>query len=147
MVFNNIKYRFQEVSERMENYVESTLEYYKLRSFKVLAKVTISLLNFIIYGSLFLFVFLFFSIGAAFWLSTFFESTYVGFLLIGGFYSLILIFMFIFGRKMIQQKILNVFSEIFYDEDDEKYRKPTSEELDELDFFVREEARRSGTSR
>lgn len=140
MAFSNLKYRFQEVSDRMENYVESTLDYYKLRLLKILSKVTISLLHLIVYGSLFLFVLLFLSIGAAFWLGTYFEEVYAGFLLIGGFYGFILILMFIFGRRMIERMILTNFSDLFYDEDRKNVKKETERDLDELELLIKEEA-------
>lgn len=140
MAFSNLKYRFQEVSERMENYVESTLEYYKLRLLKILSKVTISLLHLIVYGSLFLFVLLFLSFGAAFWLGTYFEEVYAGFLLIGGFYGFILILMFIFGRRIIERMILTNFSDLFYDEDRKNIKKETERDLDELELLIKEEA-------
>src|SRR5690554_7892291 len=95
------------------------MAYYKLRLFKVLTKLTISLLHLLIYGSLFLFVLVFLSMGAAFWLGTFFEHVYAGFLLIGGFYALVLILAFVFGKGYIERKILGTFSELFYDQEDE----------------------------
>lgn len=146
MIFKNIKNKLQEVSDGMEDYVESTLEYYKLRFFKVLSKLTISLLTLLIYGSLSLFILLFLSIGAALWLGTFFEEVYIGFLLIGGFYALILIFGFIFGKRIIEQKILSNFSELFYDEEEMKSPKHQVEkELDEFELLIQEEALRRKT--
>lgn len=118
MAFQSLKDSLQGVTDRIEDYGLSMAEYYKLRLFKSTMKGAVSLVNLLVYGSLFLFVFLFLSLGAAFWLSTFFEEMYIGFLLIGAFYGIILIFMFVYGRKIIERNLIYKFSGLLYDEDD-----------------------------
>lgn len=83
---------------------------------------------------------LFLSIGAALWLSTFFAHVYVGFLLIGAFYGILFIFMFVYGRKIIERKILHTFSTLFYDEDDPEPRDLAQEEIRKHEQLLREEA-------
>lgn len=131
MAFSSLKESLHRVTERIEDYSVSTAEYYKLRLFKASMKGAISLVNLLVYGSLFLFVMLFLSVGAAFWLSTFFENVYVGFLLIGAFYGIILIFMFIFGRKIIERGMLYKFSGLLYDENDLDPKVAAEKELNE----------------
>lgn len=151
MAFETIRYRFQEIGERLESYLDSRGSFYKLKLLKILSKTTVSILSFIIFGGLFLFVLLFLSIGAAFWLGTYFESAYAGFLLIGAFYGLLVLLMFIFGRRIIEQKIVSNFSDLFYedDEDDRKHSKKNevNREMDELELLIREEARRRERNR
>ncbi len=131
MAFISLKESLHRVTERIEDYSVSTAEYYKLRLFKASMKGAISLVNLLVYGSLSLFVMLFLSVGAAFWLSTFFENVYVGFLLIGAFYGIILIFMFIFGRKIIERGMLYKFSGLLYDENDLDPKVAAEKELNE----------------
>lgn len=142
MAFETIRYRFREVGDRLETYVDSTSAYYKLKLLKILSKTTISILSFIIFGGLFLFVLLFLSIGVAFWLGTFFEFVYAGFLLIGGFYGFLVLLMFIFGRRIIEQKILTNFSDLFYDDDSDNKKKDMERDMDELELLIKDEARR-----
>lgn len=139
MAFSNLKESLHQVTDRIEDYSVSMAEYYKLRLFKSTMKGAVSLVNLLVYGSLFLFVFLFLSIGAAFWLATFFEHVYVGFLLIGAFYGIILIFMFIFGRKIIERNMLHKFSGLLYDEDDLDPKVATENELNEYQQTLSEE--------
>jgi len=144
MIFRNIKNKLQEVSEGTKDYVDSTIAYYKLRLLKILSKLTISLLHLLIFGSLFLFILMFLSLGAAFWLGTFFEDIFAGFLLVGGFYALILILAYVFGKGYIERKILGIFSELFYDKE-EKIKNPQAaveRELDEFELRIKEEAHR-----
>ncbi len=139
MAFSSLKESLHQVTDRIEDYSASMAEYYKLRLFKSTMKGAVSLVNLLVYGSLFLFVFLFLSIGAAFWLGTFFEHVYVGFLLIGAFYGIILIFMFIFGRKIIERNMLHKFSGLLYDEDDLDPKVATENELNEYQQTLSEE--------
>ncbi|WP_347373612.1 phage holin family protein [Aequorivita sp. Q41] len=133
MAFKSFTDSLHKVTEKIEDYSISTAEYYKLRLFKSSMKGAVSLVNLLVYGSLFLFVMLFLSIGAAFWLGTFFEHSYVGFLLVGVFYGIILIFMFIYGRKMIERKMLYKFSGLLYDEDDLAPKEVAENEVKEYE--------------
>jgi hypothetical protein len=140
MAFKGLTDSLHKVTDRIEDYGLSMAEYYKLRLFKSVMKGGISLVNLLVYGSLFLFVLLFLSLGAAFWLATFFENVYAGFLLIGAFYGIILIFMFIFGRKIIERKMLHKFSGVLYDEDDLEPKALAEEEIVEYQKTLEDEA-------
>lgn len=140
MAFKSLTDSLHKVTDRLEDYGLSMAEYYKLRLFKSAMKGAVSLVNLLVYGSLFLFVFLFLNIGGAFWLGTFFEHAYVGFLLIGAFYGIILIFMFVFGRKIIERKILYKFSGVLYDEDDLDPKVIAEEEIKKYQETLEEEA-------
>ena len=140
MAFKGLTDSLHKVTDRIEDYSLSMAEYYKLRLFKSVMKGGISLVNLLVYGSLFLFVLLFLSLGAAFWLATFFENVYAGFLLIGAFYGIILIFMFIFVRKIIERKMLHKFSGVLYDEDDLDPKALAEEEIEEYQKTLEDEA-------
>ncbi|SRX52596.1 hypothetical protein [Aequorivita sp. CIP111184] len=140
MIFKGLTDSLHKVTDRIEDYGLSMAEYYKLRLFKSAMKGSVSLVNLLVYGSLSLFVLLFLSIGAAFWLGTFFEESYIGFLLIGGFYGVILIFMFIFGRKIIERNMLYKFSGLLYDEDDLDPEVLAEQEIKEYEETLQEEA-------
>jgi len=140
MAFKGLTESLHKVTDRIEDYSLSTVEYYKLRLFKTTMKGAVSLVHLLVYGSLSLFVMLFLSIGAAFWLATFFENVYVGFLLIGAFYGIVLISMFIFGRKIIERKMLYKFSSLLYDEDDLNPRDLAEKELEEYEQTLQDEA-------
>ena len=139
MAFSSLKESLHRVTDRIEDYSVSMAEYYKLRLFKSTMKGAISLVNLLVYGSLSLFVLLFLSVGAAYWLGTFFEHIYVGFLLIGAFYGIIRIFMFIFGRKIIERNMLHKFSGLLYDENDLDPKIAAEKELNEYQETLYEE--------
>jgi hypothetical protein len=60
--------------------------------------------------------------------------------LIGAFYGIILIFMFIFGRKIIERKMLHKFSGVLYDEDDLEPKALAEEEIVEYQKTLEDEA-------
>ncbi len=134
-MFDDLTKSLHDVTDKIEDLGLSTVEYYKLRLFKSSMKGAISLVNLLVFGSLSLFVLLFISIGAAMWLGTFFEESYIGFLLIGALYGIALIFMFVFGRKIIERKMLQKSSGLFYDEDDIDPKEAAQREI--ADFVAR----------
>lgn len=138
MAFKGVSESLHKVADRLEDYSASMAEYYKLRLFKSSMKGAISLVNLLVYGSIFLFVLLFLSIGAAFWLGTYFEHAYVGFFLIGAFYGIILIFMFIYGRKIMERKLLHKFSGLLYEEDDLSPKAVAEKEIEEFEQITKE---------
>ena len=131
-MFQDLTDSFHNVVDRVEDYTSSTTEYYKLRLFKYSMKGALSLVNLLVFGSLSLFVMLFLSIGAAIWLGSMFEQVYVGFLLIGLFYGIALIFMFVFGRRIIEKKMLYNFSTLVYDDDDLTPKAKAEKEVEEF---------------
>lgn len=132
-MFDDLTDSFRNLADRVEDYGKSTVEYYKLRLFKSSMKGAISLVNLLVFGSLSLFVMLFLSIGAALWLGTLFNQPYMGFLLIGALYGIAFIFMIVFGKKIIERRILFKFSGLFYDEDDIDPKDVAATELQELE--------------
>ena len=129
-MFDDFKDSLHVIADRIGDYGSSTVEYYKLRLFKSTMKGAISLVNLLVYGSLSLFVMLFLSFGAAWWLGTLFKEIFVGFLLVGGFYGVLLIFMFIWGRKIIARNILYSFSGLLYDENDTEPKEKAEREIE-----------------
>ena len=143
-MFKNLTDSLHEVTDRIEDYGLSTVEYYKLRLFKSSMKGAIALVHLLVFGSLSLFVMLFLSIGAALWLGTFFEEVYVGFLLIGAVYGIALIFMFVFGRKIIERRMLFSFTGLFYDEDDLDPKEAARREVEEFSGVQKAEFMKEG---
>lgn len=137
-MFEDLIKSLHNVIDRIEDYGSSTVEFYKLRLFKSTMKGAVSLVNLLFYGSLFLFVLLFLSIGAAFWLGTFFDEVFVGFLLVGAFYAVLLVFMFVIGRKIIERKIIYEFSGLFYDEDDLDPKDIARKEVEDFAIIQKE---------
>lgn len=124
MIFENVIENLHDVLRRIENYVLSKAEYYKLRLFKSVMKTIIPMVNLLIFGSLFLFVLLFLSIGAAFWIGSLLDQVFIGFIIVGVFYALIFLLMLLVGRRIIRRKLLRAFSSLLFDENKEMHENP-----------------------
>ena len=131
MAFERLSNNFRETSEKLQEYGTSTAEYYKLRLFKSSMKGAISLVNLLVFGSLFLFVLLFLSVGTAFLIGNALGKVSYGFFIMGGFYGIITLLMYIFGRNTIERNMLIKFSRLVYDEDDITPKQAAEEELEE----------------
>lgn len=134
-MFQDLTDSFHNVVDRVEDYASSTTEYYKLRIFKYSMKGALSLVNLLVFGSLSLFVMLFLSVGAALWLGTLFEQVFIGFLLIGLLYGIALILMYVFGRRIMEKKLLYKFSTLVYDDDDLSPKMKARKEVEEFANF------------
>jgi len=136
MAFDRLTESLHTVSDKFQDYTTSTAEYYKLRLFKSSMKGAVSLVNLLVFGSFFLFVLLFLSIGVALWLGIILESSFAGFLIVGGFYGLVTLFLLLFGKKMIERSLLIKFSKVLYDEEDVSPKKQAKKEVKEYQETV-----------
>jgi len=140
MAFKELTDSFKEVGEKIQEYGDSTLEYQKLRIFKSSMKGATSLVNLLVLGSVFLFILLFLSLGAAFIIGNEIGKVSYGFFIIGGFYALVLLLVILFGKKAIERQILLTSSKLFYDDDELKPNKTAKTGHAEFAATVKNEA-------
>ncbi|MNF37618.1 hypothetical protein D3C85_140530 [compost metagenome] len=116
MAFQELKEHTENIQDHAQKYIDSNLDYYKLKSFKVAMKSTTMILKFALVLLCFSMVLLFCSVAGAFAIGNFLDSTALGFLIVGGFYLLLTIILFLFQDKIIDRPILEKFSEIFFND-------------------------------
>lgn len=107
------------LSEDAKDYIESSVEYYKLDAYKKTAKATSALLKFFIISGIFLLFFAFLLIAIAIWLGELLDSMYLGFFIVAGVNLLLIIFFSSVGKKLIDGFVLRLFGEIFASIEDE----------------------------
>lgn len=115
MAFDELKENFAEAEASAKSYVESSRKFYKLKGFRVLMKAVIVFAKIASVAVMLVMALLFLSISAAYWIGAELESTAQGFLIVGLFYILLGIFMYIF-RHRLQKPLLKKFSEFYFDE-------------------------------
>lgn len=115
MAFDELKDNFAEAEASANSYLESSRQFYKLKGFKVLMKAVIVFAKIASVGILLVMALLFLSISAAYWIGTALESTAKGFLIVGLFYILIGIVIYLL-RHMLRKPLLKKFSELYFDE-------------------------------
>ncbi len=93
--------------ERIESYSKTTIDLIKLKAVDKLAKIVSN----VVYGvllSLFSFFFLIIlNLALAFWLGDLLGKVYLGFLIVAGFYVLLIIILVLFKKQIIKSPITN----------------------------------------
>lgn len=140
MAFNEITDSINQTGDKIQEYLESTAEYYKLRLFKSAMQFSTSLVNMLVIGFISFLFLIFISIGGALYLSSVIGNPFSGFLIVGGIYLLFLLLVLIFGKGFIEKKMLLKFSDLLIEEDDFKPKKIAKENLIEEDKLEEMEA-------
>ena len=110
-----------ESGSKLQEYIESWAEYYKLRLFKHAMKLSTSLINLLVLGGVFMLFLMFFSFGIGMWLGRLLESMPLGFFIVGCFYLVIFLLILFFGKKHIDKAILSKFSELVTEDRKEEH--------------------------
>lgn len=116
MAFESLNEQVEAIQEDTKVYVEKTMAYYKLWGFKVFMKSTTMIAKFMMIGVFILFFVLFASIAMAFFLGDLLGETYLGFLIVAGFYLLCTFLFMLIKISSIEGSLLERFSEIFFNE-------------------------------
>lgn len=114
MAFEKQSYSIQELKEHIRAYKQSTSEYVKLSIYSKVVKAALSLVSAIIVGFVGLIVLLFLSVAAAIAISNALDSPSAGFFIVAGFYLLIIVLFFLFGKRMLEKSILLKTSRKFF---------------------------------
>ena len=103
------------LSDDAKTYIKSEIAYYKLDAYKKLIKATSLILRIFVNSGILILVFAFLSVGLSLFLGKLLGFYYMGFLIVAGFYMLIYILMLIFGKSIIEKKVLKIYNQIFED--------------------------------
>lgn len=117
-MFDQLNQRFQNISEETKEYIETSIEYYKLDAYKKSIKGTSALLRYFFVLGLFLLFFSFLMIGVALFLGDLLGSTYLGFFVVAVFNLLIFLLILLKGKNFFEKIVLSIFNEIFSDKVD-----------------------------
>ncbi|WP_318343133.1 phage holin family protein [Flagellimonas baculiformis] len=110
----DIKEHIKEAEDSTRSYVDSSLQYYRLKSFKSLMQGITVTAKALFIGAMAAMALLFLSIAASFWIGDLMDSNAGGFLVVGGFYVLMGFLLYVF-RKRLEAPLLRTFSEFYFD--------------------------------
>ena len=116
MPFEELKDHTENIQGQAENYIESTLAYYKLKGFQMAMKSMTAVVKLGLIVLFMMMVLLFVSIAGAFVIGESLDSYALGFLIVGGFYLLITLILFTIKDKIVEGPILEKFSGIFFND-------------------------------
>ncbi len=112
----NFSEHINKVSEDARKYLDSSLEYYKLDSFKKMMDGAVSLVNLMVSGSIFLIFILFISVGTAITIGESLDSLSSGYFIVAGIYLVIYIIYKLLGKSFITEIVLKKYSKVFFNE-------------------------------
>src|SRR5690606_1445478 len=133
MAFRAITDSINQTGNKIQEYVETMAEYFKLRLFKSAMKFSTALVNMLVIGFISFLFLIFISIGGALYLSAVIGNPFAGFLIVAGFYLLVLLFVLIYGKAFIERKMLFKFSDLLIEEDDDMPQNNVAENIMEED--------------
>ncbi len=116
MAFDELKEQTEDIQDQAQAYIESSVAYYKLWGFKVAMKSTTMILKFTLILLCFSMVLLFCSFAVAFAIGNALNSYALGFLIVAGIYTIFTALLFLIKDKIVEGKIMENFSEIFFND-------------------------------
>lgn len=117
-MFGKIKENLNNIQDQTKEYVESSLEYYKLWVFKLITRSASSLLKVALMGMFLVMVLVFLSIAGAMAIGYALDNFVYGFLIVGGIYLVLSIVVYNLKNR-IEVPIIRLFSDIFYNDDED----------------------------
>ena len=116
MAFDELKERASEAERDLKQYGQASLEYYKLKAFRVGMKSFLYLAKGLLLGFIALLALLFVSVAVAFALGAHLGSNAQGFLIIAGVYAVVFVLALLL-KDRLNAPILRKFSEYFYEDE------------------------------
>ncbi|APU68103.1 MAG: phage holin family protein [Bacteroidota bacterium] len=120
MAFEKLSDSVHDLNDNIQAFMHSNVEYYKLKAFKQGMKGATSLVRFLIMGFLLSTAGILISFAIAILLSEAIGTPSAGYFIVGGFYLLVLILIYIFGKEPIEKLVLRKFSKVVFDEKDKE---------------------------
>lgn len=115
MAFEDLKNDFSHSEQATKEYVDSTAEYYKLKTFKFIMRGIIALTVVLFLGTLGLLVVFFLSIAASIAIGNHLGNLAEGFAIVGAVYSVLGILGYVL-RKKLETPVLRNFSKYYFED-------------------------------
>ncbi|SDS37642.1 phage holin family protein [Gramella sp. MAR_2010_147] len=120
MAFEKLSNSVQDLNNNIQSYIQSNSEYYRLRAFRQGMKGATALVRFLVMGFLLSTAGIMLSFAIAIVISQAIGVPSSGYFIVGGFYMIVFVLIFIFGKEPIEKLVLRKFSKsVFNPNDDE----------------------------
>jgi len=118
MAFEKLSDSIHDLNKNLQSYAQSNSEYFKLKAFKQGMQGATALVRFLIMACFLSVAGVMLSFALAIVISQAIGSPSSGYFIVGGFYIIISILIFIFGKEPIEKLILKKFSKAVFNEND-----------------------------
>ncbi len=112
-MLDNLKNDTKGLTDNVQAYIENRINYLKLDFFKKSMLGVTTLVKILLVGFLVLISFFFLSIAGAIWLGELLGSPIYGYLIVGGFYSVLVIGVLLFAIKPIERFLFKKYAKLF----------------------------------
>lgn len=112
-MLDNLKNDTKGLTDNVQAYIENRISYLKLDFFKKSMLGVTTLVKTLLVGFLVLISFFFLSIAGAIWLGELLGSPIYGYLIVGGFYSVLVIGVLLFAIKPIERFLFKKYAKLF----------------------------------
>ncbi len=119
MAFEKLSNSVHDLNNNVQSFLHSNSEYYKLKAFKQGMKGATSLVRFLVMGFLLSTAGVMISFALAIVISEAIGTPSSGYFIVGGFYLIIFVLIFIFGKEPIEKLVLRKFSKAVFNDKDE----------------------------
>ena len=111
------EYSLKKTADHIKQYAEAKMDLFRLEISDRIANTVSSLSSIILIAILSLFIFMFLSIGAAMWINKIYDDSSMGFFIVGGFYLLLTVILYVFRENLIKVPVINILlSKLYPDE-------------------------------
>lgn len=118
-ILDNLRENASDFKENAQKYIDTSLDYYKLKAFKTSVETTSVAIRYVIAAFFGAMVLLFFSVAAAFAIGEWVGEMWVGFASVGAFYIGFTLVLYTLRRQIIEQFVFRKYRQIFYPQADE----------------------------
>lgn len=117
-MIDEIKENVSEVNKNTKKFINASVDYYRLKAFKLLTMSITSLSKLLITGFILVIGVFFISLAISIGLGDLLDNHFFGYLIVGCFYLLVAL-IFRYNKGFLERKILEEFSSSFFDEQPE----------------------------
>lgn len=118
-ILDNLKENASDFKDNAQKYIDTSLDYYKLKAFKTSVETTSVAVRYVIAAFFGAMVLLFFSVAAAVAIGKRTGEMWVGFASVGAFYIGFTLVLYTLRRQIIEQFVFKKYRQIFYPDADE----------------------------
>jgi|SRR5690606_37063701 len=118
-ILDNLKENASDFKDNAQKYIDTSLDYYKLKAFKASVEATSVAVRYVIAAFFGAMVLLFFSVAAALAIGKWADEMWVGFASVGAFYIGFTLVLYTLRRQIIGQFVFKKYRQIFYPDADE----------------------------
>ncbi len=135
MAFEKLTENVKELTDNTQEYIKTSAEYYKLSIFRTSMKGLIGFANVALRATFALIALLFLSVGLAIVIGEAMDSASAGYFIVGVFYIIVFILIFMFAKKPLERFLLTKYSTMAFND---KITRQTVAEADPLKPTIHE---------